>query len=286
MLTLTTLSAPLGSFHRSFRMFDYTDSTALVTGASSGLGECFAETLACRGANVVLVARSAAKLELLAKRLRAQYPVGATVITADLTAPAAPAAIHTEVHARGLSVNLLINNAGFALAGAFVDHDVKAETDQIAVNISAVTALSHHFASDMRNLGPNTGIINIASSAAFQPLPFSAVYAASKAFVLLFSEALGRELAQQGTRVLAVCPGPVKTAFWDKIGSDLSTDVMDAPEQIVQQALAAFERGKAVLVPGRASIRLQAYATRLIPRALMARLGEQASRRIMMAGHG
>jgi short-subunit dehydrogenase len=272
--------------HGSFRMFDYADTTALVTGASSGLGECFAETLARRGANVVLVARNTAKLELFAKHLRAQYGVEVTVITADLTAPDAPTAIHAEVHARGLSVNLLINNAGFALAGAFVDHDMRAETDQIAVNVSALTALSHRFATDMRTLGRNTGIINIASSAAFQPLAFSAVYAASKAFVLLFSEALGRELAQQGTHVLAVCPGPVKTAFWDKIGSDLSTNVMDSPDQIVRQALAAFERGKAVLVPGRASIRLQAFATRLLPRALMARIGEQASRKIMMAGHG
>jgi short-subunit dehydrogenase len=267
-------------------MFDYTNTTALITGASSGLGEAFAETLARRGSNVVLVARNQAKLESLAQRLRAQYKREATVIPADLTDSAAPMAIHAKARASGLAVNLLVNNAGFALAGAFLDHSAAAEADQIAVNVGALTALSHRFATDMRNIGRNTGIINIASNAAFQPLPFSAVYAASKSFVLLFSEALGRELAPQGTRVLAVCPGPVNTAFWGKIGSELPTRVMDSPAHIVEQSLAAFDKGHAVVVPGRISVRLQAFATRIIPRPLMARIGEQASRKIMMAGHG
>jgi short-subunit dehydrogenase len=122
-------------------------------------------------------------------------------------------------------------------------------------------------------------------NAAFQPLPYSAVYAASKAFVLLFSEALGRELKQQGTHVLAVCPGPVETAFWDKIGSKLSSKAMDTPQRTVGQALAAFERGRAVIVPGRFGLRLQAFATRLIPRSLMVSIADGASRKIMMAGH-
>ena len=102
--------------------------------------------------------------------------------------------------------------------------------------------------------------------------------------MLLFSEALGRELRDQGTHVLAVCPGPVETAFFDKIGSKLSRDAMDSPERIVTQTLAAFEKRKAVLVPGRVAIRLQAFATRLFPRAMIAKIAETGSRKVMMAG--
>jgi short-subunit dehydrogenase len=181
-------------------------------------------------------------------------------------------------------VNLLVNNAGFALGGAFLEHALRDEEDQIAVNVRALTALAHLFGRDMTAFGRNAGIINIASNAAFQPLPYSAVYAASKAYVLLFSEALGRELMHQGPHVLAVCPGPVRTRFWDRLGSALSTDVMDTPERIVAETLAAFERRRAVLIPGRFGIRVQAFATRFMPRVAMIRIAERASRKIMMAG--
>lgn len=264
-------------------MFDYSVTTALVTGASSGLGEHFAEALARRGANLVLVARSRDKLESLAARLRAAYNIDATVIVADLADPASPPRIHRELQARGVKVNLLVNNAGFALAGAFLDHELAREEEQIAVNVTALTSLSHLFGADMG--GPNTGIINIGSNAAFQPLPYSAVYAASKAFVLLFSEAIGRELKKRGTHVLAVCPGPVETAFWEKIGSKLSTKAMATPEQTVAEALVAFDRRKPLILPGSFGLRLQAFSTRLVPRWLMVRIADGASRKIMMAGH-
>ena len=267
-------------------MFDYAHTTALVTGASSGLGAKFAEFLARRGANVVLVARTAPRLEALAERLRATYKVDATVIAADLADPSAPARIRAETETRGLRVNLLVNNAGFALAGAFLDHDLDREMDQIAVNVTALAALTHLFAADMRGSGRNAGIINIASNAAFQPLAYAAVYAATKAFVLLFSEALGRELRAQSIRVLAVCPGPVETAFFDKIGSKLPKDAMDSPERIVTQTLSAFDKRQAVLVPGRASNRMQAFATRLFPRAMIAKIAETGSRKVMTAGQG
>lgn len=267
-------------------MFDYASTTALVTGASSGLGEAFAEALARRGANVILVARNVPRLERLAERLRSAHKVEASVVAADLADPSAPGHIHTEVTGRGLRVNLLVNNAGFALSGAFLDHDLSQEHEQIAVNVVALATLSHLFGRDMRAFGNNAGIINIASNAAFQPLPYSAVYAASKSFVLLFSEALGRELKRQGPRVLAVCPGPVATQFWNRLDSKLSAKLMDKPERIVGQALAAFERRQGVIVPGRFSIRLQAFATRFVPRATMVRIADGASRRIMMAGRG
>jgi uncharacterized protein len=264
-------------------MFDYAQTTALVTGASSGLGASFAEALAKRGANVVLVARSGAKLEALADRLQATHGVRTHVIVADLADPAAPRMIHAEAKAAGFRVNLLVNNAGFATAGSFVGNDLAREQEQIAVNVGALTALSHLFGTDMR--GPNSGIINLASTAAFQPLPYSAVYGASKAFVLLFSEALGREMKPHGTHVLAVCPGPVRTAFWNKVGSKLSTKDMETPERTVEQALAAFEKRKAVLVPGPFRLRAQAFAPRLMPRSVTVGIAEGASRKIMMAGH-
>ena len=263
-------------------MFDYANTTALVTGASSGLGETFAEALARRGADVVLVARTAAKLETLAERLQATYGIRAHVIVADLADPAATHMIHAEAKSSGLQVNLLINNAGFATAGAFLGNDLAREQEQIAVNVGALTALSHLFGADMH--GPNSGIINLASTAAFQPLPYSAVYGASKAFVLLFSEALGREMKLQGTHVLAVCPGPVRTAFWNKVGSKLSTKQMETPERTVEQALLAFEKRRAVIVPGPLRLRAQALAPRLLPRSLTVSIAEGASRKLMMAG--
>jgi short-subunit dehydrogenase len=265
-------------------MFDYAHTTALVTGASSGLGETFAEMLAARGANLVLVARTGSRLEALAARLRSAHRIQADVIAADLTDPGAPASVHAQAQSRGLRVNLLVNNAGFALGGAFLEHELRDEEDQIAVNVTALTALSHLFGRDMAGFGRNAGIINIASNAAFQPLPYSAVYAASKAYVLLFSEALGRELVRQGPHVLVVCPGQVRTRFWDRLGSALPTDAMDTPERIVTETLAAFERRRAVLIPGRVGNRLQAFATRFMPRAAMIRIAERASRKIMMAG--
>ena len=266
-------------------MFDYSRTTALVTGASSGIGETFAEMLAQRGASLVLVARTANKLEALAARLRSTYKIEAAVIAADLADPLSASKIHAETKSLRLPVNLVVNNAGFALAGAFLDHDLTREQEQIAVNVTALTTLSHLFAGDMRPFGRNAGIINISSSAAFQPLPYSAVYAASKSYVLLFSEALGRELREQGTHVLAVCPGPVKTAFFDKIGSKLSVGAMDSAESIVKQALSAFEKRKAVVIPGRFAVRFQAFGTRLFPRTIMVKLAEKVSRRVMMAGH-
>ncbi len=137
----------------------------------------------------------------------------------------------------------------------------------------------------MRAFGRNSGLINMASSAAFQTLAWSAVYAATKAYVLLFSEALERELRRQGTRVLAVCPGPVETNFFRRIGSDLSKSMMDSLGRIVAESLAAFDANCAVLIPGRATNRPQALATRRLPRAMVAKIAEGGSRKVTMAGH-
>lgn len=261
---------------------DFEGKTALVTGASSGMGVAWAEALAARGANVVLAARSRAELDAVAKRIRQRHNVSADVVVSDLAEPDGPQLLHEAVSDRRIDV--LINNAGFGLSGPFLGHALADEERQVALDVHAVLALCHLFGSDMRSISGQTAIVNIASNAAFQPLPYSAVYAASKSFVLLFSEALHRELHGQGTRVLAVCPGPVNTPFWGKIGSDLPDSAMTSPQKIVADALKALDRGRTFVVPGPLGIRVQAQLPRFAPRSWVVRVSDGASRRIMMRG--
>lgn len=265
-------------------MFDYKNTTALVTGASSGLGAAFAKELAARGANLVLVARTTPALDALSAELRSRHGVQVKVITADLADAQARQELYAQTKADGLAVNLLVNNAGFGLSGPFLDHTLEAEEAQINLNVTALTAMAHLFGSDMRRFGENSGIINVASNAAFQPLPYSAVYSASKAFVLLFSEALGRELKEQRTHVMALCPGPIATEFWQKIGSNLPDKEKSTPASIATQALAALDNRRAVFVPGPVMLRLQIFAARFAPRSIVVRIAERASRSIMMRG--
>jgi uncharacterized protein len=263
-------------------MFDYRDATALITGASSGLGAVFASALAARGMHLILVARSQPALEALARRLATQHGIYATAIAADLADPEAPDRIRAGVVERGLRVDLLVNNAGFGLGGAFLSHDLAQETAQIQVDLVALVALTHRFVPDMvgRQQG---GVINLASITAFLPLAYAAVYAATKSFVLSFSEALGREVAAAGVQVLAVCPGPVMTKFYAALGANPPSQALDPPEQIVADALKAFDRRQRVVIPGRFRIRALAFSTRLLPRAINARLGEQLARQYFLA---
>jgi uncharacterized protein len=213
-------------------MFDYHDATGLITGASSGLGEAFASALAARGMNLILVARTQPKLEELAQCLAKQHGIHATAIEADLADPEAPDRIRARVDELGLSVDLLVNNAGFGLGGPFLSHDLAKELDQVGVDVGAVVALTHLFVQDMvaRRRG---GVINFASITSFLPMAYAAVYAASKSFVLSFSEALGREVAADGVQVLAVCPGPVATKFYEELGANPPSKALDTPERIV-----------------------------------------------------
>jgi short-subunit dehydrogenase len=263
-------------------MFDYRDATALITGASSGIGEAFAVALAARGTNLILVARTKPKLEALAQRLAKQHGIRATAIEADLTDPAAAQRIRASVDELGLRVDLLVNNAGFGRP--FLAHDLAHEPDQICVDVGAVVdvvALTHLFAREMvaRRTG---GVINLASITSFLPMPYSAVYGASKSFVLSFSEGLGREAAAAGVHVLAVCPGPVATRFYDQLGAKPPRQALDTPERIVADALNAFDRRRSVVVPGRFRIQALIFGTRLLPRAIDARIGEMITRRCFL----
>lgn len=259
--------------------FAYKGSTVLITGASGGLGEAFAEQLAKRGSNLVLVGRSEHKLQALAERLERQSNINATVLTADLASSEEVDQLISDLKTRHIDVDLLINNAGFGLFQRFLETPLDRQMEEIDVNVRAVVSLTHALAPAMvsRKKG---GVINISSSAGFQPLAGANVYAASKSFVLLFSEALAQELVTTGVRVLAVCPGPIATGFFADKKPDLTRNQMDNPKAIVEETLRAFDRGKRVLVPGKLSVRLGAFSQRLFPRAIMAQIGESVVRKL------
>lgn len=226
----------------------YRGLNTLITGASSGLGEEFARQLAEAGSNLVLVARTEDKLKRLAESLEHKCGVTAIVIAADLASAEAVDRLVAEVKGRQLKIELLINTAGFGLFENFIDVTLERQLNQIDVNIRALVALTHAFTADMVNAG-HGGIINLASTAAFQPLPGANVYAASKAFVLSFSEALAFELQASNVQVTVACPGPIATSFFADKNPKLQPREMDQPAVIVKEILQAFTKGKRVVIP-------------------------------------
>jgi short-subunit dehydrogenase len=195
-----------------------TFTTALVTGASGGIGEAFARQLAAQGKDLILVARSEEKLHSLARELAAAHGVRTHVIVADLARHDSASALYAEIERLGLDVDLLINNAGYARAGAFAELALDEQADMIRLNVNTLVELSRLYLPAMRGRGWG-GIINVASNAAFQPVPYLAVYAATKAFVLSFSEALAEEVARDGVSVMALCPGATATGFQERAGA-------------------------------------------------------------------
>jgi short-subunit dehydrogenase len=248
--------------------------TALVTGASSGIGEQFARQLAARGYELVLVARRTDRLESLA----AELPTAAHAVPCDLASEASSLA--GRVAGLGLDVDLLVNNAGFGTSGPFLEHDPLRDAEQVRVNCEAIVTLAHAFLPAMASRRRG-GIINVASTAGMQPLPYESVYAATKAFAISFTDALHTELRGSGVRVLAVNPGPVPTE-WQQVAGYDADRVGVVPgkigaEQVVREALAAYERGRRSVIPGRA-IRWLIRATRPSPRALQLRVAERLYR--------
>src|SRR5882724_1903991 len=252
-------------------MFNYRGSTALVTGASKGIGEAFAEHLAARGMNLVLVARSLDALDRLAKRLSDKYGGKYIALNADLADPEITNWIAAELERRGIQVDLLVNNAGLGLSGSFLSHEVKQEQAGIQVNVQALVSFTHLFGKGMKERRKG-GIINIASNASFQPLPAMATYAATKAFVLHFSEALSHELADYGVHVMAACPGPTATNFFAGTTTNMSAKDMDSSESVVQKTLDAFDQGKTVAYPTRLSVRLATLLPRFLTRSLVTKI--------------
>jgi short-subunit dehydrogenase len=249
--------------------------TALITGASSGIGEEFARQLAARGYDLILVARREDRLKELAEKL----PTEATVIPCDLANEADK--LDGQVERHGLQVDLLVNNAGFGLRGRFAELDTARQAEMVRVNCEAIVHLTGAFLPSMieRDSG---GVINVASSAGMQPLPYEAVYAATKAFALNFTDALNTELKGTGVRAMSVNPGPVPTEWQAVAGYEGGVPPKTVPghidaQQVVREALRAYDRGRRSMIPGfviRNFIRL----TKPSPRSMQLRVAERMYR--------
>ena len=245
---------------------------ALVTGASAGIGAEFARQLAALGYDLVLVARRRERLDALAAEVvGASAKTRVRVLAMDLTAPTVVRDIATELARDGIVVDLLVNNAGFGAHGSFAASAATTATGMIAVNVNALVALTHAFVPGMveRRRG---GVINVASVAAFQPVPSMAVYGATKAFVLSFSEALHEEVRRNGVRVVALCPGATATEFFSIAGEAAALGPKRDVRGVVSAGLRAFEKNDAVVIDGTANA-LLANSTRFAPRSIVRRMG-------------
>ncbi len=247
---------------------------ALITGASMGIGEAFADALAARGYDLALVARSGDALERIAERIHAARGVRVEPICADLELRESVGKVGDDVEARLGGVDLLVNNAGFGAYGAFDTIELERNTGQVRLNAEALVALTYRFAPAMLARGKG-GIINVASTAAFQPVPYMAVYGATKAFVLSFSEALAEEFRGRGVRVLAICPGVTQTNFFKTAQVSSQLGPIRTPAQVVQTALRAYDFGLTYVVDGPANW-LVALTPRIAPRAVVARVAAAA----------
>jgi uncharacterized protein len=253
---------------------------ALITGASAGLGEQFAHLFAQDGHDLVLVARRTDRLETLGARLREAHDVSAHVIAADLADPAAPHRLYEDVAGRGLKVDYLVNNAGFGSNGAFLDLDLGREAEMVEVNCTALLALCHLFGRQMRERGSGR-ILNIASTAGFQPGPFMATYYATKAFVVSFSEALAHELRGSGVTVTCHCPGATHTEFAARAGLGeaklFRRPGIATAEDVAHHGYRAMMKGKPLAVHGllnRIAVQSVRIAPRRIPRSVAASMNQ------------
>ena len=259
-------------------MSEWKNKTALITGASYGIGEAFARRLAADGANLILTARSVNRLEALAAELRAQHGVNVTVIEADLAQATAPQLLFDNTEAAGLRVDLLINNAGFGLVGDFDQLPLDRQLEMIQVNSTALVALTHLFLQPM--LRRRTGaILNLASTASFQGVPYFAVYAATKSFIMIFSEGLWAECQPLGVRVAALCPGPTESHFQVVAGTEnLNRPVkMQTAAEVVEVGLLALAENRAVAVSG-FNNRAMVFLERFVPRSFTNRLAAKLYR--------
>jgi short-subunit dehydrogenase len=246
--------------------FDFANKTVLVTGASAGIGAAFARELSRRGATLVLVARSGEKLSRLAAEIGRAH-----VIVADLSSPGAAGRVYEAVVAQGIEIDVLVNNAGFGLHGAFETLPLAAQREEVDLNVGALVELTHVFLPMIeRRQG---GIIQVASMAGFIAVPYMAVYAATKAFVLSFSAALWAEYRARGVRVLALVPGATETSFFERAGEGAAagTTRKARPEDVVRVGLAAFVAGRASVVQGKTN-RFFAFLSRFMSREFTAKI--------------
>ena len=247
-------------------------TTCLITGASSGIGAEIARGLAGRGLHVTLVARREDRLRELAGELEERFEGGTEVVAADVADGDGREELIAEVERRGLTVEVLVNNAGFGSGGRFTRLDAAKEASMVRTNVEAVVALTGHYLPEMAERGRGA-VLNIASLIAFQPVPFQATYGATKAFVLSFTDALHEEMRGTGVTVTAVCPGPVRTEFGEAGGFGGADDKIPDPlwleaDKVARDALAAVERGDRVTVPG-AGNQIAALWGQHLPRSVL-----------------
>lgn len=252
---------------------------SLITGASSGIGECFARELAARGKNVLLVARSAAKLETLSAELKSRHNILAEPLCLDLSKPGAGGLLSNLLAERGFGIDLLINNAGFGARGSFWLLPLEAQSAMMRLQIETLIELTFHLLPKMieRRQG---GIINVSSMTAFQPIPYATAYAATKAFMNSFSLALREELRPYGVKVVTLCPGGTRTNFVNvgaRHGRHRFPGNPQPPEEVVDEALKGLDRGGGLVVP-RFANKVSVFSQRFLPREIVAKLVGRMSR--------
>ena len=254
---------------------------ALITGASSGIGKALAENFAQDGYDVILAARSVSKMESQAADLQERYNITATVIAADLESNEGAANLYREIKNSGFMLSALANNAGYGTFGEFKDSTLQSELAMMQINMSTIVVLTKLFMPDL--LATNGKIINTASTAAFQPGPYMAVYYATKAFVLSFSEAIAAELEGTGVTVTALCPGLTASGFQDKADMHASALVknknLPTAEEVAALGYRAMQRGQRVYIPGVINW-LMVQSLRFTPRNLVTKIVKAMSKPI------
>ena len=253
--------------------------TALITGASSGIGYALAENFAADGYDVVLAARSVAKLEALADKLQTRFGITATVIAADLETAHGAAQLHAEIKRRDIVISALANNAGYGSFGEFKDSSLDTELAMMQLNMLTLVALTKLCMPDL--VATKGKVLNVASIAAFQPGPYMAVYYATKAFVLSFSEAIAEELDGTGVTVTALCPGLTASGFQDKADMNKSALVkgkkLPTSEEVAALGYQAMQRGQRVYVPGVQNW-LFTQSVRFTPRSMVTAMVKKLSK--------
>ncbi|NUO18883.1 SDR family oxidoreductase [bacterium] len=252
--------------------------TALITGASSGIGLELAQLMARDGVSLVLVARSEDKLNEIAQGFRSLYKVDVAVIVSDLSQANAPFELHAEVKRRGLVVDYLVNNAGFGIYDRFLATDLSRELEMIQLHVAATTALTKLFADDMAKRGGGR-IMNVASTAAFQPGPWMAVYYATKAYMLSYSEAANQALKGTGVTVTCLCPGPTPTNFQVRAKNrkrGVLRHVKTTASFVAREGYLGMLSRKPLVIPGVLN-KLGTVAVRFLPRRLVTYLSGKAA---------
>jgi uncharacterized protein len=243
---------------------------ALITGASAGIGVALAKELAAGGANLVLTARRQERLEELARELTAKHKIKTSVFAADLTDPTAPERIYAFTRGQGISIELLVNNAGFGAYGELPSIEVRRLLDMVQVNCAAVVHLTRLYLPEMEARRSGDVLI-LSSTAAFQAVPYISTYAATKAFDLLFAEGLAEEMKPQGIRVCALCPGSTESEFHVVAGQEKFMRKAETAEKVARTGLKALAAGKSYVISGLGNY-LGAQGERLVPRRMVTRI--------------